>query len=72
MRKEKRVSLTNGKSKLRRSVVILRVEEVIDILVKWGFDDIKAFCAIKEVIERMGYEMVDGEIVENISGPTNP
>jgi hypothetical protein len=46
--------------------VKLRVEEVIDILVKWGFDDIRAFAAVKEVIERMGYEMVDGEIVEHV------
>jgi hypothetical protein len=64
MRKERRVSLTNGKSRGRRSIV--SIDEVIDILAKYGMDDIRALAAVMEVVQRMGYEMVDGEIIERV------
>jgi hypothetical protein len=62
MRKEKRVRLTNGKRKGRLNIV--SIDEIIEILAKYGMDDIRALAAVMEVVQRMGYEVVDGEIIE--------
>jgi urease gamma subunit len=49
----------------QRRTLDVNINEVIAILAKYGLDNIRALTAVSEVIDRMGYEVVDGEIVEH-------
>lgn len=46
-------------------VINMTIIEVIEILNMYDMDNIRALTAVLAVVKRMGYDIVDGEIIEH-------